>query len=247
MTDELPIAKYVTHEFEGLDKVNEIVDLMHAGTCLRGVVKIGANAPAPTNHITDVKVLSTQKFCGGYLKKVKHWSQVNKCHMIFYIYMPEDDIRLMRRERYPALYFLGGLTCNWENATFKSGFAPYAKKHNIAMVFPDTSPRDIDETCPGVKDAPFTYGYGAGHYCNATQAPWKEHFNMFDYVTEELPNLVSKYFFVDPERKSISGFSMGGAGALVCAIKTGAYKSVTSFAAICAPTKCEPWAKAAYE
>ena len=37
---ELPLDKYVTHEFEGLDKVNDLVHTMHEGSCLRGVVKI---------------------------------------------------------------------------------------------------------------------------------------------------------------------------------------------------------------
>ena len=86
------------------------------------------------------------------------------------------------------------------------------------MVFPDTSPRGIDEACPNAGDE-WTVGYGAGHYCNATQAPWNQHFNMYTYVSEELPNLVERYFHVDSERRSVMGFSMGGNGALICAAK----------------------------
>ena len=37
---ELPLTKYITHEFDGLDKVNDLVTTMHGGECLRGVVKI---------------------------------------------------------------------------------------------------------------------------------------------------------------------------------------------------------------
>ena len=40
MLDELPIEKYVTHIYDGLEKVNELVHTMHEGQCLRGVVKI---------------------------------------------------------------------------------------------------------------------------------------------------------------------------------------------------------------
>lgn len=40
MLDELPIEKYVTHTYDGLEKVNELVHTMHEGQCLRGVVKI---------------------------------------------------------------------------------------------------------------------------------------------------------------------------------------------------------------
>ena len=37
---ELPISDYVTHTFNGLDKVNDLVHMMHQGSCLRGVLNI---------------------------------------------------------------------------------------------------------------------------------------------------------------------------------------------------------------
>lgn len=42
---------------------------------------------------------------------------------------------------------------------------------------------------------------------------------MYSYVTKELPELVNSHFNVDPTKKSITGHSMGGHGALVCALK----------------------------
>ena len=42
---------------------------------------------------------------------------------------------------------------------------------------------------------------------------------MFDYITKELPELVEKFFPVT-DKKSIMGHSMGGHGALMCALKT---------------------------
>ena len=150
--------------------------------------------------------------------------------MTFYIFLPEDQPQQQRGKPYGTLYFLAGLTCSEENGATKSGFAPYAKKANIAMVFPDTSPRGVDEDCPEAGSADWTVGYGAGHNCDATQEPWKKHFNMYTYITKELPELVEKYFPCDPARKSITGNSMGGNGALICAIKNpGMYKSVTAF------------------
>lgn len=99
------------------------------------------------------------------------------------------------------------------------------------MVFPDTSPRGVDAACPEAGNDDWTLGYGAGHYCDATAAPWSQHFNMYTYVTKELPELVEKYFPVDPTRKSVTGFSMGGNGAIIAAAKNpGMYKSVTAFA-----------------
>ena len=61
-------------------------------------------------------------------------------------------------------------------------------------------------------------GYSAGHYCNATQKPWSENFNMYSYVTEELPSLIESSFEVNNDMKSIMGHSMGGNGALISAL-----------------------------
>lgn len=63
---------------------------------------------------------------------------------------------------------------------------------------------------------------------------------MYSYITEELPNLVEKYFHVDSEKRSIMGFSMGGNGALIAAAKNPErYQSVTAIAPIGKPTECE--------
>ena len=37
---ELPIEKYVTHEFDGIEKIQELIDALKGGDCLRGVLKI---------------------------------------------------------------------------------------------------------------------------------------------------------------------------------------------------------------
>lgn len=62
--------------------------------------------------------------------------------MNFNVYLPDEEISHQRGQPYPGLYFLAGLTSNHENAPIKSGFAKYAKKHRLAMIFPDTSPRN---------------------------------------------------------------------------------------------------------
>jgi S-formylglutathione hydrolase len=64
---------------------------------------------------------------------------------------------------------------------------------------------------------------------------------MFSYINKELPDLVSEVFPVDRKNISITGFSMGGHGALISALKTGQYRSVSAFAPMSNPTKCESW------
>jgi S-formylglutathione hydrolase len=61
---------------------------------------------------------------------------------------------------------------------------------------------------------------------------------MYDYVSDELPALVREHLPVDG-RQSIAGHSMGGHGALVCALRNpGRYQSVSAFAPICHPAEC---------
>lgn len=102
-------------------------------------------------------------------------------------------------------------------------------------MFPDTSPRDIDGYKPvGEPSEHWKVGYGAGMYCDATAEPWSKNFNMYTYITEELPQIVEKYFHVAKGVRSIVGHSMGGNGALMIAARNpNLYKSVSAFAPIC--------------
>ena len=142
------------------------------------------------------------------------------------------------------MYFLAGLTSTYENAPIKSHFGPYAKKHNIAMVFPDTSPRGIE--IEGIKEN-WWFGESACFYVDATTDKWSKHFNMFSYLTLELPQVVADHFHVDTNRTSLTGFSMGGMGALSLYLKNpGKYRSVSVFSPITHPTNME-WGRNAFE
>jgi S-formylglutathione hydrolase len=133
----------------------------------------------------------------------------------------------------PVLWYLSGLTCTHENAMVKAGAQAWAAEQGIALIFPDTSPRG-----DGVADdAAYDLGQGAGFYVNATQAPWAPHFQMWDYIADELPKIVTANFNIDEERQSITGHSMGGHGALTLAMGLpGRFRSVSAFSPICHPT-----------
>jgi len=50
---------------------------------------------------------------------------------------------------------------------------------------------------------------------NATKEPYNKGYNMYTYITEELPKaLFSSFTQLDSNRVSITGHSMGGHGAL---------------------------------
>lgn len=186
-----------------------------------------------------MKQIESIKEFGGYLNRHDHDSSTCQCKMTFSVYLPPQATT----EKVPALYWLSGLTCTDDNARTKAGMQRYAAEQGIALIFPDTSPRGDD-----VPDAAERYdlGKGAGFYVNATQMPWKKNYQMYDYVTQELPALVEKEFAVIPNVKSISGHSMGGHGALICALKnTQAYQSVSAFSPICNPVECG-WGKGCF-
>jgi len=68
---------------------------------------------------------------------------------------------------------------------------------------------------------------------------------MYDYVVHELPMLIEANFPAS-DKRGISGHSMGGHGALVCALKNpGRYQSVSAFAPIANPSNC-PWGEKAF-
>jgi len=179
-----------------------------------------------------VEQIESVKESGGYLNRYQHDSGSCNCRMTFSVYLPPQA----ENGKVPALYWLSGLTCTDDNFRVKAGAQRYAAEHGLALVIPDTSPRGND-----VPDAADRYdlGHGAGFYVDATRQPWVKHYHMYDYVVRELPALVEAEFPVIPGLKSIAGHSMGGHGALICALKNpGTYCSVSAFSPICNPVNC---------
>lgn len=160
--------------------------------------------------------------------------------MVFAVYLPPQA---EQGGKLPVLYWLSGLTCTDENFMHKAGAQRMAAELGLIIVAPDTSPRGPG--VPGDPDGAWDFGLGAGFYLNATQEPWAQHYRMHDYVVNELPELVEAHFPASHKR-GISGHSMGGHGALVCALRNpGRYQSVSAFAPISNPMDC-PWGQKAF-
>ncbi len=184
-----------------------------------------------------MKKVETHNSFGGIQEVWQHSSTTLNCEMRFAIYLPPQ----VKQGARPVLYWLSGLTCTEQNFITKAGAQQYAAEHGVIIVAPDTSPRGDNVA----NDAAYDLGQGAGFYLNATQAPWAQHFQMFTYITQELPKLIESNFPANQQR-SISGHSMGGHGALICAIKKpGFYKSVSAFSPIVAPSQV-PWGEKAF-
>lgn len=187
-----------------------------------------------------MELISSNKVSGGWHKRYKHHSQCNQCEMTFAIFLPQQ---VNEGKQVPVLYWLSGLTCNDENFTQKAGAFKKANQLGMALVVPDTSPRGED-----VADDPegaYDFGLGAGFYLNATQAPYAKHYQMYDYITQELPALIREHFPVTSQQ-AISGHSMGGHGALVIGLRNPEqYSSISAFSPIVNPSNC-PWGQKAF-
>ncbi|EOV8480251.1 S-formylglutathione hydrolase [Klebsiella aerogenes] len=184
-----------------------------------------------------MELLEEHRCYEGRQQRWRHHSSTLNCAMTFSIFLPPAT----ETAPPPVLYWLSGLTCNDENFTTKAGAQRVAAELGIALVMPDTSPRGDDVA----DDAGYDLGKGAGFYLNATQAPWAAHFRMYDYLRDELPQLINNQFQV-ADRCAISGHSMGGHGALIVALKNpGRFTSVSAFAPIVNPCKV-PWGQKAF-
>lgn len=184
-----------------------------------------------------MKRLERRASFGGWQEVWEHDATTVSCPMRFGIYLPPQAAD----GPCPVLYFLSGLTCTEQNFITKAGAQQYAAEHGVIIVAPDTSPRG-----ESVADADtYDLGQGAGFYLNATREPWAAHYQMYDYIVEELPALVDAHFPTNGKR-SISGHSMGGHGALVIALKNpGMFASVSAFSPIVSPSTV-PWGEQAF-
>ena len=185
--------------------------------------------------------LSTVRCFGGEQQRFQHRSTALNCDMIYAVYLPPHAAE----RSVPVVYYLSGLTCTDENFVIKAGAQRAAAELGVAIVVPDTSPRG-----DGVPDDPegsYDMGLGAGFYLNATQAPWSDHYHMYDYVVTELPQVVAQACpQLDTSRAAITGHSMGGHGALTIGLKNpDQYTSFSAFSPIVAPTQCS-WGKKAF-
>ena len=189
--------------------------------------------------MAELQLLSEHACFGGSQRFYTHESAECSTQMRFSVYLPPQA----KSGPVPVLYYLAGLTCTEETFMIKAGAQRVAAQLGLMLVAPDTSPRT--PRLPG-DDASWDFGLGAGFYVDATQQPWSQHYRMYSYVTRELPALVQREFAARSDAQGIFGHSMGGHGALVCALRNPQqYQSVSAFAPIAAPTRC-PWGQKAF-
>jgi S-formylglutathione hydrolase len=189
-------------------------------------------------HHGRLTVISEHACFGGVQGFYEHRSHECATSMRFSVYLPPQH----GARPLPVLYYLAGLTCTEETFAVKAGAQRYAAELGLVLVSPDTSPRA--PRLPG-DDEHWDFGLGAGYYVDATQPPWCAHYRMYSYVVRELPEVIAAAFGPLSGRQGIFGHSVGGHGALVCALRNpGRYASVSAFAPVAAAAR-SPWGEKA--
>ncbi|QBH96304.1 S-formylglutathione hydrolase [Limnobaculum zhutongyuii] len=186
----------------------------------------------------ELELIEQHKVFDGSQRRYRHYSSTLGCAMTFSLFVPNQS----RWPAPPLLWWLSGLTCNDENFTTKAGAQRIAARLGMAIVMPDTSPRGEAVADVGQWDL----GQGAGFYLNATQQPWAEHYRMYDYICDELSQLLSNKLGFNGAQ-AISGHSMGGHGALMIALRNSQrFCSVSAFSPIVNPMDV-PWGQNAFQ
>ena len=188
----------------------------------------------------NIELTKKAKCFGGMVEYYTHPSTSTKTAMTFSVFVPESAASKAKK---PAMIWLSGLTCTEENFITKAGVFAWASEHGITVICPDTSPRGTD--FPEEHDN-YDFGSGAGFYVNATEKPWSENYRMYDYVMNEITEILFSNFSIAKDCLAISGHSMGGHGALTMALKNrDVFQSVSAFSPIVNPMNC-PWGEKAF-
>ena len=178
------------------------------------------------NNLKTITLKKESKSFNGYTRFYEHDSSSTKTKMRFATYEPKEKTD-------KALIWLSGLTCTHENFITKAAAQEFLSDRNLMVICPDTSPRGLD--LPGEHEE-FYFGSGASSYLDATSEGYKDHYNMYSYVNEEIYTILQEEFGI--KVISIFGHSMGGHGAISIALKNPKkYRSVSAFAPVVNPLK----------
>ena len=88
---------------QGLEGVNDAIEALHGGDCLRAVVHIAKNEMPLA---TTPQLKSDIRLEGGAIKQFTHWSHTCQCEMTFSVFLPQRANRDSPNP--PVLYYLSG-------------------------------------------------------------------------------------------------------------------------------------------
>ena len=181
-----------------------------------------------------MEILKRHKCFAGETQFGKHFSAATQTEMNFSLFKPTGTVKR-------AIIWLSGLTCSEENFITKSGVQALLAESDTLVFCPDTSPRGL--MIAGADDD-YDFGTAASFYVNATEGEYAKHYQMYDYIVQDVVSLLHSQF--DLQQMSIMGHSMGGHGALTIGLRNpGLFHSISAFSPICNPINCT-WGQKAF-
>lgn len=184
----------------------------------------------------NISIDKTHRTFEGETLFCSHESETTKTKMKFSCFIPNQARKIDN-----AIIWLSGLTCTEENFITKAGAQRYLTGTNTMIICPDTSPRGLELDHEHVD---YDFGSGASFYLNATSRGYSEHYNMYDYILEDIVSILKAEFGV--KNMSLMGHSMGGHGALMIGLKNPSlFKALSAFSPITNPINCN-WGKKAF-
>jgi S-formylglutathione hydrolase len=191
----------------------------------------GAGACASGGSATPYEVKEKHGMFGGQMLVMSHASAAIGAPMNIRVFTPPG---FETKASWPALVLLGGLTASDANlATKCSTLQRTAAHRGMLLCFPDTSPRG------GADDPHPLLGEGASYYVDATTDTWAD-WQMYTYLTVDVPRFLATHFKVDVSRVGVCGHSMGGHGALVAFLRRDfAFASCSALAPVSNPSAIE--------
>jgi len=125
-----------------------------------------------------MRIVSESRCFEGRQLTLEHSSKACACPMRFALFLPPGAAE---GSEAPALYFLSGLTCTEENFTVKAGAQRFAAETGLALVAPDTSPRNTgtageDALAPISNPSSSPWGRAAfSAYLGGEASRWREY------------------------------------------------------------------------
>lgn len=115
--------------------------------------------PTVTTMSYNLELKSSNKCYGGEVRKYSFKSKaLGDLTANFNIFLPPSAVG-DKASKVPILYYLAGLTCTEDNGAQKGNFHERAAKEEIAVVFPDTSPRGAK-----IEGEDESYDFGSGNF-----------------------------------------------------------------------------------
>lgn len=113
---------------------------------------------------------SSNKCYGGEVRKYTFKSKaLGNLDANFNIFLPPSAVG-SKATKVPILYYLAGLTCTEDNGAQKGNFHERAAKEEIAIVYPDTSPRGAK-----IEGEDESYDFGSGEFEFSTHDCFSDH------------------------------------------------------------------------